>query len=198
MYRAQLKQLLTSRSFVWILFWINLMGTVYGYYWYKEQMAETAWPLLPFVPDSPTASLLFTLLLAVWLLRRTSPILEALALMTCFKYGVWCVAVLLLYGIDDGYISEPNIMLIVSHAGMAIEVLLYSFMYRFRTRHVWVGAAWLLINDFFDYVFHVHPYLEDDRFISQVAVFTVLLSLLTIFMAFGISQQAQSNSRFVR
>lgn len=178
----QLKAILMDRRFLWILFWINLLGTIYGYYWYKDQLLESPPMLLPFVPDSPTSSLFFTITVFLWLWKRSSPVIEMLALMTSFKYGLWAVAVLSLYGIDDGYIHPANLMLIVSHAGMAVEVLLYSFAYRFKPKHIWIGAIWLLVNDFLDYTFDIHPWLEDDRFIHQVAVFTVCLSIVTILL----------------
>lgn len=49
--------ILSNRSFIGLLLAINLFGTVYGYYWYRYQLAETPAKFLLFVPDSPTASL---------------------------------------------------------------------------------------------------------------------------------------------
>lgn len=189
-YWQPIRQLLMNRSFLWVLLWVNLLGTIYGYYWYKNQMQDTPPVLLPFVPDSPTSSLFFTVFVLLLLLGRSNPFIEMMALMTSFKYGVWCVVVLTMYGIGDGYIDPANIMLIFSHAGMAAEVLLYNFAYRFGAKHVWLGAAWLLVNDFFDYVFKVHPYLEDDRFLSEVAVFTISLSIFTILLTFWLRQRS--------
>lgn len=187
----QFKAMLWNRSFMWMLFWINLLGTIYGYYWYKNQLMETPTLLLPFVPDSPTSSLLFTIVLFLWLIRKSSPFIEMLAVMTSFKYGIWAVSVLLLYGAADGYLVPANLMLIVSHAGMAIEVLLYNFAYRFSARHIWIGAVWLLLNDFFDYRYNVHPWLEDDRFLTVVMYYTIGLSLVTILVTFWLRRKRQ-------
>lgn len=165
---------------MWILFWVNLLGTIYGYIWYKEQLLSTPWYFLPFVPDSPTSSLFFTIVLGIWLSGRTSRFWEMMSLVMNLKYGIWAVSVLFLYGIDDGGMVPANWMLVFSHGGMAIEVLLYSFMYRWGTQILYVGASWLLVNDFFDYVYDVHPYLEDDRFLSLVTIGTVSLSILVI------------------
>lgn len=187
----QIGALLWDRKFMWMLFWVNLAGAVYGYYWYKQQLIESPAWLLPFVPDSPTSSLFFTIALFLWLFRKSSPIIEMLAVMTSFKYGIWAVVVLLMYGIDDGYIIPANVMLIVSHAGMAIEVVLYNFAYRFQAKHIWIGAIWLLLNDFFDYAFNVHPWLEDDRFLTEVMWFTIGLSLFTIVLTFMIRRNRQ-------
>ena len=61
---------LLDRKTLAALILVNGAGTVYGYMWYGNQITYTlehlpSW-LLPFVPDSPTASLLFTLSLC-WL-----------------------------------------------------------------------------------------------------------------------------------
>src|ERR1700730_10886130 len=66
------KAFLTSRRMLWIAFWVNLLGTIYGYEWYWQQMLETGavkplW-LVIFVPDSPTASFFFTLALVYLLI----------------------------------------------------------------------------------------------------------------------------------
>lgn len=54
---AWLYAILAARPVVWLLLFVNAAGTVYGYYWYRYQLAETPPVFLPFVPDSPTASL---------------------------------------------------------------------------------------------------------------------------------------------
>ncbi|MFC4768951.1 DUF1405 domain-containing protein [Effusibacillus consociatus] len=194
----KLRFFLVQRSVLRILFWVNLLGTIYGYYWYKNQLLESPSVLLPFVPDSPTASLFFTITVLLWLYGKSSPLIEMMAVMTSFKYGVWCVVVLVMYGIDDGSISPANLMLIFSHAGMAVEVLLYNFAYRFGTKHIWVGALWLAVNDFFDYVFGVHPYLQDDRFLTLVALFTIALSLFTIFLTYWLRKEGVEAEKHTR
>ncbi|EPR28178.1 putative membrane spanning protein [Geobacillus sp. WSUCF1] len=57
---AWLYALLASRPVVWLLLFVNAAGTIYGYYWYRYQLADTPPVFLPFVPDSPTASLFFS------------------------------------------------------------------------------------------------------------------------------------------
>ncbi|MET0960494.1 MAG: DUF1405 domain-containing protein, partial [Psychrobacillus psychrotolerans] len=64
---------------MWLLFIVNLFGTIYGYYWYKGQLSQTETKFLLFVPDSPTASLFFTIALFAWLLKKNWKLIEALA-----------------------------------------------------------------------------------------------------------------------
>src|SRR5690554_5714367 len=66
-----------SKLMLWLLFMINAAGTVYGYMWYGNQLRHTyetmdRW-LLPFVPDSPTASLFFTFSLLFMIIDRYTP-----------------------------------------------------------------------------------------------------------------------------
>ena len=59
----QIYPILGNRYFLWLLLIVNIFGTIYGYYWYGWQLAETPTIFLPFVPDSPTASLFFVIVL---------------------------------------------------------------------------------------------------------------------------------------
>ena len=61
------KVILYNKSFMWLLFFVNLLGSIYGYIWYESQLSTTEPKFLLFVPDSPTASLFFTLALFAWL-----------------------------------------------------------------------------------------------------------------------------------
>ncbi|MFD2171226.1 DUF1405 domain-containing protein [Tumebacillus lipolyticus] len=176
--RAQLM----SRPFLWLLFICNLLGSIYGFYWYADQLAATPWYWTFFVPDSPTSSSLFTLVVLLWLIGRSSPLLEMLAMVTNIKYGIWACGVIFTYGAADGSIEPQNWMLVVSHGAMAVEVILYNFAYKFDWRLLWVGAIWLLYNDFVDYVYRIHPYLQDDRFFADVMFWTPILSIATLLL----------------
>ena len=83
--------LLKHKAVLWPLALINLAGTLYGYYWYEPQLAMSKWYYYPFIPDSPTASLFFTIILFLWIFNRRSRLFEALAFVTLIKYGVWAV-----------------------------------------------------------------------------------------------------------
>ncbi len=70
----------------------NILGTLYGFIWYGDQLAKTPWYFLPFIPDSPIASLFFcVLLLFVSFFNKHIPFVEALAFVTLLKYGLWAV-----------------------------------------------------------------------------------------------------------
>ncbi|GAB7387541.1 DUF1405 domain-containing protein [Bacillaceae bacterium] len=189
-----LLRLLAQRPFLWFLFAINFLGTIYGFFWYKQQLAETSPSYLRlFVPDSPTASGLFTLVLFAYLMGRRFPLLEAFASITNFKYGVWAVVMIVVGWAMGDPVSWTDGMLVVSHAGMAAEAVLYRGFYRYRFRQIAVVAAWTLTNDWLDYSLDIHPWLPgvmepyDDLF----GYFTVLLSLfsLTLFSLFAVRRK---------
>src|SRR5690625_1707363 len=144
------KYILLDKRFIVFLFFVNLLGTVYGYIWYESQLKITPTIFLPFVPDSPTASLFFTIWLLFFLFNINLSYIAALAVTSLFKYGLWAVIMNVLTLIVDGHIGWQGYMLMISHAGMAIQGLLYIPFYRLKLRHMTVAALWILHNDIID------------------------------------------------
>lgn len=177
--------LLTHRSFLTLLLVINLFGTIYGYYWYGSQLAITEPKFYIFVPDSPTASLFFCLAIVGWLLGKNFKLMEALALITLIKYGLWAVVMNLLTLIEVGSIGMDGWMLVFSHFMMAVQALLYLPKYRFDFWHIVVAAIWTLHNDVIDYVFGQMPiYRVLAQYANQIGYFTFWLSISCIAIAF--------------
>lgn len=178
-------QILRNRLFLWLLLGINVSGTIYGYIWYGWQLAETPVQFLVFVPDSPTASLFFVFVLVAFLFNKNWPFLEALAIVTLFKYGLWAVVMnILVYGVT-GNIHWSSYMLIFSHAGMAIQGLLYVPFYKIKIVHLLVAALWILHNDVIDYVFNMMPrYSVLDLYISEIGYFSFWLSISSIILTY--------------
>lgn len=180
---------LDRRWFLGTLLAVNFLGSIYGYYWYKNQLAATPVYWLPFVPDSPTASAAFTLVLLFYLFNRRSPFWEAFAGVTLFKYGIWAVAMIWAgAALSDQPFFESLVwtdwMLMASHLGMALEGVLYSRFFTFRRREIlWVGA-WILLNDILDYSVGIHPWLPLSMAGTEsvVAGFTLSLSLISLLL----------------
>ncbi|MBM7584334.1 putative membrane protein YpjA [Bacillus pakistanensis] len=177
--------LLTNKSFLWLLLVVNLLGTIYGYIWYIPQLEITKIYFLPFVPDSPTASLFFCFVLFAFLLGKNWPIFEVLAIITLFKYGIWAVVMNILTLIVTGYLPWEGYMLIGSHLAMAIQGVLYAPFYRVKWWHIVIAAIWTLHNDIIDYVFMQYPiYSKLSLYISEIGYFTFWLSILSILLAY--------------
>lgn len=185
------RRFLTNRVILWLLFIFNFLGTVYGYIWYGSQLQYTAehnplW-MLVFVPDSPTASLLFTLSVGILLLEPyvsvwapLRKLIEALAVVTSIKYGIWAVTIIFAGAYQGDVLMWKDYMLVASHLAMAVEALLYIRFFICDTWTIMIAAAWTFLNDMMDYTFDIFPWLpgvlQDD--VLAVQNFTFLLTLL--------------------
>lgn len=195
-----------NRTILWMLLISNGLGTIYGFEWYGNQIIytiqeEVVW-LVWFVPDSPTASLFFTIAIAFLLrdqyvghqpglIRKSNSgiirgIVEAMAVITSIKYGIWAVAMIAADAYQGNQLNWQHWMLIASHLAMAVEALLFVRFFKFRTIHIAIVAIWTLSNDFIDYHFGVFPYLsrELQAFLPNIRRFTIFLSVMSILCAY--------------
>lgn len=195
------KDFLLSKKMLWAFFISNLLGTVYGYEWYWAQMVDTIanYPVwyVYFVPDSPTASLFFTLSIGFLLMDRSlvrqpnklyraiRGFVEAFALITSFKYGIWAVAMIWTGAWQGVPVGWDGWMLTGSHLAMAVEALLFVRWYRYRLTAIIIVAIWTFWNDFMDYERGIFPRLprELDDNLLTIEWFTVGLSMTGILIA---------------
>lgn len=174
-----------SRAMLILLLIINTAGTIYGYIWYKWQLVDTPAIFLPFVPDSPTASLFFMFVLIAFLMGKNWPLMEALAIVTLIKYGIWAVVMNLLVFQVTGELDPVALMLIFSHGAMAVQGVLYAPFYRFKTWHLVITGIWTLHNDVIDYVFFMLPrYPILNLYTPQIGYFTFWLSIFSLGTAY--------------
>jgi len=111
---------------------INLVGIVYGFYYYGQQFAVTPWYWWLFVPDSPLAVLWAELALVAYWIGKPQRWLDALAFVGNVQVGLWTVYVLLAFAGDfhtldflNGGPLALNTVLLVGHAGMAALALIF-------------------------------------------------------------------------
>jgi len=193
------RSLLLHPTTLWLMMLIYIPGTIYGYYWYKDQLERTwnenpHWQI-PFVPDSPTASLFFAIaVLWLWVAPKLSKrgwvngvrgIVEALGVVTSVKYGIWATAIIFAGWAQGDILQWEHWMLIIGHSAMAVTALIYARFFTFGGLALLAAAAWTFLNDTIDYRFDVFPYLPtplyDDLF--YVGLFTFLLTALSILAA---------------
>lgn len=191
MVREMFMQMLKDRKFLWLLLAINVGGTIYGYIWYKNQLAITPPKFLIFVPDSPTASLFFCFVLVAFLLKKNWPLLEAFAAVTLMKYGIWAVVMIVAAALAGDVLNWKQYMLIVSHIGMAVQGLLYAPYFRIKVWHIAVVAIWTLHNDFIDYYFGMYPWVSRSiiMYINEIAYFTVALSIASLLTVYVLNKK---------
>ena len=180
--------ILADKKFILLLFLVNLFGTIYGYIWYIPQLSITPDKYLLFVPDSPTASLFFTIFLLFFLFNKNVPYIEALGLVTLVKYGTWAVVMNVLTLIVEGSLSPAGYMLMLSHAGMAIQGILYAPFYKIKMWHLVIAGIWTLHNDVIDYVFGMMPiYSSLTQYMKEIGYFTFWLSIACLFLAYWLT-----------
>lgn len=178
---------------------VYVPGTIYGYYWYKDQLIDVfeKQPLwqLPFVPDSPTASLFFTIaLLWLWISPQRSArvgvnyfrgIIEALGVLTSVKYGVWATAVIIAGQAQGDVLVWEHWMLMIGHMAMAVVALFYARFFTFGGLALLTAAAWTFLNDTIDYTYEVFPYLPTQLYddLTYVCIFTFFLTGVSLVSA---------------
>lgn len=169
-----------------LLLVVNALGTIYGFYWYGNQLAQTPWHFIPFVPDSPTASLFFVVVLVAFLMKKNVGLIEALAAVTLLKYGIWAVVMNTFQVMEGAPMHWQILMLNLSHAGMALQALLFLPFMRIKAWHLGVALTWTVVNDVIDYVFGMHPWISSVimPYIQQIGVFTFLLGLASVMLVY--------------
>lgn len=178
-----LKQLFLDRKILWMLVIINFLGSIYGFYWYHEQLAVTPWYLWPWVPDSPFSSSLFTILLLLLLTRKYIPWFSVWANLSAIKYGVWAAIINLDFWRLSGQFYPENLMLTLSHLGMAGEGLIYLLLFSFSRKSVIWTAIWFIVNDSLDYLVGIHPYLFSSHQYTLAWTSIIALSSLLLILS---------------
>ncbi|WNR42424.1 DUF1405 domain-containing protein [Paenibacillus roseipurpureus] len=195
------REFLLDKKMLWLLFICNILGTIYGYEWYWGQMIDTiaenpVWYVY-FVPDSPTASLFFTLSVGYLIADRSSTrtpsklykairsFIEAFGLITSFKYGIWAVTMIWAGAYQGASVGWDGWMLTASHLAMAVEALLFVRWFSYGIPAVVIVAIWTLWNDYMDYEKGVFPRLQRELhpYLGTIQFFTICLSIIGIWIA---------------
>lgn len=159
------------------LFWINFLGSIYGFYWYRNQLLDTPLYLWLFIPDSPTASSLFAVALYFYIIKKPRPFLTLLACGWLIKYGLWAAVINTHYLIIGGNYTFTNFHLTLSHLGMALEGFLFLNDINIQRYHVRLLFFLMIISDALDYLLGIYPWLFHQ---SQWIVGLASVIILTI------------------
>ena len=163
---------------------INFIGSAYGYYWYRDQLADNPLYLWPVIADSPVSTTLFAVALLLTLWGWRLPALQAVAVTTCIKYGIWAVALISHYWFYYQQINLLEVMLLLSHLGMVLQGLLFMRKLYVSLGALILGGFWLFLNDAMDYLLNLHPYLFMAEQLTFATFSAVVLSVgLTLALA---------------
>ncbi|HCZ9465044.1 TPA: DUF1405 domain-containing protein [Staphylococcus aureus] len=170
---------LYQRSWLMMLLICNVLGMIYGYIWYGEQLSHTPWQFKIFVPDSPTAILFLVISISLILIRKQNSIIDALAFVTLFKYGIWAVIMNILFIIEQGDITVNGLVLMFSHSIMAVQAIYFYPRFKRSMIGISVAMTWVFLNDYIDYFHLQFPYY--DFITTHVWQIGVLSCCLNVF-----------------
>ncbi|MFC4989318.1 DUF1405 domain-containing protein [Saliphagus infecundisoli] len=137
--------------YAWVIVAINLAGTVFGFWYYRFQFAQTPLMMWPVVPDSPVATLFMALSLTAWKLDYTQEWLHAFAFYGNIKLGIWTTYVQLVLNGPEGISPWLYVFLVVSHLAMALQAFVIYRYATFPIRAVAAATIWYGFNDLVDY-----------------------------------------------
>lgn len=157
----RLLALAPRRGWFWLLVLGNLAGSLYGFWWYAEQLAVTPVAVWPWTADSPLSTFFLTGVLLAWWRGRRVPLLEGLAWLGLLKYGFWTVFVLGLWWARGGTFWWVDAMLVATHAFMVLQGMVFARAHRLGPGALGFALAWYVLNDALDYAAGFHPRIPD-------------------------------------
>ena len=178
-----------NKGMLYFLLVCNLLGTIYGYIWYGSQISITQWQFIPFVPDSPTASLFLCIAIAGLIIGKNLPIIEALAFVSLIKYGVWAVIMNIILFIQYDMITITGCMLILYHGIMAIEAFIFYPRFKVTIVAFFIAMVWVFHNDIIDYVFMQYPYYDFiASHVESIAYLAFWLSIMPLVLYLSLTR----------
>ncbi|UVJ30193.1 DUF1405 domain-containing protein [Staphylococcus aureus] len=174
---------LYQRSWLMMLLICNILGMIYGYIWYGEQLSHTPWQFKIFVPDSPTAILFLVISISLILIRKQNSIIDALTFVTLFKYGIWAVIMNILFIIEQGDITVNGLVLMFSHSIMAVQAIYFYPRFKRSMIGISVAMTWVFSNDYIDYFHLQFPYYDFiTTHVWQIGVLSCCLSVFGLLL----------------
>jgi uncharacterized membrane protein YpjA len=173
---------------------INIIGSLFGLYYYWDQLMATPWYYWIFVPDCPLYTFLMIFALIFLVLGKRYDTFNTLTAVGLAMYGTWTMIVLLYF--NELYFAPANALmstgLFVSHCGMALEsVLLLPYLKKTGILPWLIAGVWFIVQTFFDYfvpftynglVMRLHPLALLEYYSQGYPGFDVLVSKLDVVM----------------
>lgn len=186
-----------KKKVLYMIVFANLLGTLFGFYYYSDQLLSTDPLLWIFVPASPIATLLFAASVYLNVDDGGVPILDALAFISNFKYGLWTVFCLTYYSeiFFTGNSVGLYIFMLISHFAMAIQAFLMFKWKYIGLKALFLAFGWYLFNDFIDYTIGTHTDLYTEYTLpAEIAAYS--LSFLALFSGLLLIQKDEILNKF--
>lgn len=136
----------------WPIVGINLLGTVFGFWYYRFQLADTPLVMWPWVPDSPLATFFMAMSVALWKLGRTNELVNMLAFYGNIKLGLWTPFTLVVFQGDFAYLHPAMFQFLIwSHLLMVAQAFLIHRYSRFSLWAIVGALIWYTVDLTLDY-----------------------------------------------
>ncbi|MEW6294714.1 MAG: DUF1405 domain-containing protein [Candidatus Diapherotrites archaeon] len=177
-----------NRNFFWVIVIGNLIGFIYGvFFYYWQQLMNTNLFLWVFVPDCPLAALLFAVTLIGIKFKKNFQWFYFFSFAFALKYAFWTVFVLLKY---NWFYFTPEAsflysVLFVSHILLFAEQFILLNKIEAKKIFLIITLILFLVFDFSDYVLSTNPpmpYLA----LSFMFPATIAMTLFFSFFSFWI------------
>ena len=156
-------------QYAWFIVAINLVGTAFGFWYYRFQFSDTALFMWPWIPDSPLATLFMATSLALYKLGRSNELINVLAFYGNIKLGLWTPFTLLVFRPHFGYLDPAMYhFLFWSHLLMVAQAFLIHRYSRFAPWAIVLALGWYTIDLLVDYFVPIgggphHTWIPLDR-----------------------------------
>ena len=168
---------------LYIILLVNLAGTLFGFYYYLEQLQASPVYLWIFIPASPLATLFFATSIYLNSQEGGRGLLDAFAFFGNFKYGLWTVFVLIYYSeiFFTGNALPLYLFMLFSHLGMALQAFIVFYWENIELKHLGLAFAWFLLNDIIDYTLGTHTGLYTENVLpAEIAAYSLTFAALLI------------------
>lgn len=178
-----------------IILWINILGSLYGYYFYSKQLSETPVSLWLFVPDCPLYTTLFAIVLLLLLSGYRNTLFNLIVSIGLIKYGVWTLFILSsfrdFYFFSSSDIAASAAILFILHMGQALEGFTFPFG-KIKEWHIAVALGWFLLNDILDYFGPaVHPFIPPGGDITFVMYVTFAMTFIFTWLVIWLHEKGK-------
>ena len=105
---------------------INIIGSLFGLYYYWDQLMMTPWYYWIFVPDCPLYTFCMVFALAFLIMGKRFETFNVVTAVGLSMYGTWTMLILLYFS-EVFFTPQNSLMsmaLWVSHGGMALQSVL--------------------------------------------------------------------------